>query len=34
MVRFKDYGFFTFLKEGAEDLRTVMHGVAKWILFL
>ena len=28
MVRFKDYGFFV-PKEGAEDLRTVMHGVAK-----
>ena len=28
MVRFKDYGFFV-PKEGAEDLRTVMHGIAK-----
>ena len=28
MVRFKDYGFFV-PKEGAEDLRTVMHGTAK-----
>ena len=28
IVRFKDYGFFV-PKEGAEDLRTVMHGVAK-----
>jgi len=28
MVRFKDYGFFV-PKEGVEDLRTVMHGVAK-----
>ena len=28
MVRFKDYGFFVPI-EGAEDLRTVMHGTAK-----
>ncbi len=28
MVRFKDYGFFV-PKEGAVDLRTVMHGTAK-----
>ena len=28
MVRFKDYGFFV-PKEGAEDLRTVMHGTAQ-----
>ena len=28
MVRFKDYGFFVPV-EGAEDLRTVMHGTAK-----
>lgn len=28
MVRFKDYDFFV-PKEGAENLRTVMHGTAK-----
>ena len=28
IVRFKDYGFFV-PKEGAEDLRTVIHGTAK-----
>ena len=28
MVRFKDYGFFV-PKEGAVDLRTVIHGTAK-----
>ena len=27
MVRFKDYGFFVPI-EGAEELRTVMHGTA------
>ena len=28
MVRFKDYGFFV-PREGAEDLRTIMHGTAQ-----